>query len=65
MVVPKLGIKPAFPKVEVSILNHWAARQVPDKYFLIDVFLPTICASIFYKGELIQALNSEGFLRIK
>ena len=31
MLVPRPGIEPVPPEVEMQILNHWAAREVPTK----------------------------------
>ena len=34
ILVPRLGIKPMFPAVEVQSPNHWTAREVPGSFLL-------------------------------
>ena len=37
ILVPRWGIEPAPPAVEVWSLNHWATREVPEDDFLVTL----------------------------
>ena len=42
ILVPQPGVKPVRPALEAWSVNHWTAREVPNFFFLFNLFLAAL-----------------------